>query len=526
MSFYTSKVKTNLVDPQNDQANKRTEFRLDKGYPTLYLPNLRIANLGATSGDHAQYNNLTGTYGIIKKISLLDGNQVLDEVNNFGLLQGFRNYNKTNETNKDVSKNLNKNNLGFTLASNFERVSCLDITNANKDPSNNKINILSVRPPNFTLSSDPSLNNVLIEYTRINLNNGSITNHVDLRAIVGGSEIDDPSNNNYHVWEYEFSTPLGQSADANHSLISIRMSNYNGTFDTICNYYEPGKTNLTDDKTSKGWLDLVEVFPMLRNLSFLHTGLFKKLRVVLEYENMTSSTNTVLNNEVSSSSNRTVEPLLIADEVKDDKLSEEFLKNLKGFKYISYENDVDVLPVIDTSSDSVVEQVKTFRMRGFDKKRVERLLVVKQQTRAQRTKYLNMGSKAQVNEKYQIYVNNSELLPFNSAMRHNERLGMLHDVYGTCNTTPGMNLPDMELGTAIVADFENKKGELDYFAVNVANVVNDLQIKYQRTGLNASDGITDANNPYNCQLNFNLFAEVVKNFVVLNDGTYRISYSQ
>jgi len=84
MTFYTSGLKTVLIDPIFDRANFGSEFRLHPD--TVYLPQFRLLNVGVTTAtDNIEYNSLTGSYGLIRSIELLDGNQLIDKVEQFAL---------------------------------------------------------------------------------------------------------------------------------------------------------------------------------------------------------------------------------------------------------------------------------------------------------------------------------------------------------------------------------------------------------------------------------------------------------
>jgi len=60
-------------------------------------------------------NPLTGNF-CIESIQLMDGGTLLDQVLEASILQGFRNYKKTNDENTSIQNNLTKNNLGFVLS--------------------------------------------------------------------------------------------------------------------------------------------------------------------------------------------------------------------------------------------------------------------------------------------------------------------------------------------------------------------------------------------------------------------------
>jgi len=74
MSFYSgAEVKTRIIDPVNDITNKRSEFRLDD-LPAV-MSNMKLLNVGVKSSSGTpKYGRISGAYGIIKNIKLMDGN--------------------------------------------------------------------------------------------------------------------------------------------------------------------------------------------------------------------------------------------------------------------------------------------------------------------------------------------------------------------------------------------------------------------------------------------------------------------
>ena len=107
-------LRTILLDADNDQTNRRTIFRLPEG---IYPSNLKLLNLGCTTSDATprEYNNLSGILSIVRQIQLLDGAVVLDSIDKANIWNSFKSYNKGNNNNRDLQKNLRKNNLGFGL---------------------------------------------------------------------------------------------------------------------------------------------------------------------------------------------------------------------------------------------------------------------------------------------------------------------------------------------------------------------------------------------------------------------------
>jgi hypothetical protein len=107
-------LRTVLLDADNDQTNRRSIFRLPEG---IYPSNFKMLNLGCTTtnGTPQEYNELAGVLAIVRQIQLLDGATVLDSIDRANIWNAFKSYNKSNDDNRDLQKNLKKNNLGFEL---------------------------------------------------------------------------------------------------------------------------------------------------------------------------------------------------------------------------------------------------------------------------------------------------------------------------------------------------------------------------------------------------------------------------
>lgn len=113
MSFYSASVTTRLIDPVFNQVNTRCEFRMPSD--TVLLSNMRLLNVGVTSAllGTARYNHLVGALGCITAIRLLDGNQVLDSINDVNRWIAFKNYTKNNTVCSNLNNSLTQNALGY-----------------------------------------------------------------------------------------------------------------------------------------------------------------------------------------------------------------------------------------------------------------------------------------------------------------------------------------------------------------------------------------------------------------------------
>lgn len=113
--FHTSGISTSLIDSVYDRANFRTEFRFTQD--KVYLSNMRLIDVGVVSDDATgrSYNKLVGSYGVIKQMTLLDGNETLSSMQDFNRYSAFKSYVKKNDSNNSVNTYLQKNNMGYVL---------------------------------------------------------------------------------------------------------------------------------------------------------------------------------------------------------------------------------------------------------------------------------------------------------------------------------------------------------------------------------------------------------------------------
>lgn len=111
MSFYTSSLKTQYLEPNVFSSRNRVEYRLNPD--TLYLANMRLLNVSNNeSVGNIDYGLGCGVLQFIKTIELLDGNKKLCRLDNVDGYYNFMTVNNSNE--KSNSKHyLDKTGLGY-----------------------------------------------------------------------------------------------------------------------------------------------------------------------------------------------------------------------------------------------------------------------------------------------------------------------------------------------------------------------------------------------------------------------------
>ena len=276
----------------------------------------------------------------------------------------------------------------------------------------------------------------------------------------------------------------------------------------------PTTPRATQEVSAMGFLNLREVFPLLKGASgmqFIHTGLFKNLRVVIEY-NVTGSFVGTGEGAIIG----TTLPILVADCLEDPKVAEKFLSEFKGQSWISNEVESVVVPASITAG---TQEVK-YRLTGALGKTVNYMLVQKKGTTAVSSLYGSHGSETQIDEAFQIVCNGSNILAEQGVTTPSQRLAMLHDTFSTLNThTCAASLPMFD-AQEYVEEYGDRIGRLDYFGCIVNKKVQALDLLYSR--LISTDEAVEAR--FRQGLTLNVFYGIVKQIVKDGKGGYNVMY--
>ena len=255
MSLYSAGVKTRDMDPNTFNQSLAT-FKLPAN-STMY-PNLRLFNVGCSDPTNAghNYNEMCGSYSVIKHITLTSQGQEIDACRNVNRYISFLQLNNSNEQNVCVESKESKNALGFEFsvadnvqsdatettsvgnaaAQSADKYGYLDLRKAL--PILNNINILDTRIlKNLTLTVEFEQNSQII------VRNDALSLDVD-RPILIYDEVTDPAKADSLmkafkgvVWNKiehdQFSVPAVAVAAAGAQqtqIVSSRMEMYSGKF--------------------------------------------------------------------------------------------------------------------------------------------------------------------------------------------------------------------------------------------------------------------------------------------------------
>lgn len=283
---------------------------------------------------------------------------------------------------------------------------------------------------------------------------------------------------------------------------------------TSWNPNAPNEPTTSESTTPMGYLDLKSVFPLLRNLEFLHTGLFTDLQIVIEYD----TSKALILDEVGTPSEvvSTTSPILCVDEVLSKELADKVLREFKGVVWNEIENEKVSLG----QSDGVSELKKTYQLLGANNKTVNRILVIKTPIRTNGSQYYrNCGSQVMCGEDFQLVINGSQLMS-NQQTRPNMLLGLLTDTYGNMVAhTASNDLPFYGAVDRFEDAFSGRVSALGYFGCIIGQpITKNIQLTYTR------EARAGGNEIYLKPLVINVYYEVAKEIVKTKDG-YNVLYA-
>lgn len=173
---YSTSVKVQYLQPRTHLNNTLTEFRLDQD--SAYFPNLRLSNIGLTATAGKKHNELTGCYGCIKNIRLMDGSVEISATRHANRWLSFMSQRDHNQNNLCVHSSLSKARVGYMLNDNdkcnFVFTNANDVIAVAGDATDkdNKLGLLDLRKvfpilQNLTILDTSLMRNlkVVIEWT-------------------------------------------------------------------------------------------------------------------------------------------------------------------------------------------------------------------------------------------------------------------------------------------------------------------------------------------------------------------------
>lgn len=267
----------------------------------------------------------------------------------------------------------------------------------------------------------------------------------------------------------------------------------------------------TEAATEKAHLDLRELLPILSQMNYLDSSIFKNLRLVIEFQ-----TDLNLLGRKAGQNLTTIQPSLVIDYTTAP------VAPMKNVSYLAIEHDeYAIAGKAAASSSAIAESQQTnARINGFNNKSVERLLFVKQYSATSSysdgtniDKY-STGSVANYRESWQWRINGQNLMP--TPVDSDSKIQvLLADSWGDLNACVGANLLNM----ASTGLDGTQTGKIAYAGVTVSDYVKTLDVQHDRFVLDDSTTTTGSNAP----LRVHVYGEVRKQLVI-KGGEYIISY--
>jgi len=327
---------------------------------------------------------------------------------------------------------------------------------------------------------------------------------------------------NQDIYKFSARTGLGYVLNREPQLQAQPETNQNKALITEFYPNSPKEIDTTQETSALGFLNLREVFPMLKSVEFLHTAIFKNLRVVIEYKQ--SSNALAYDGTYSTSFAGTSQPILVVDQVMNESVAQKVLSEFKPIVWSAQEVEQVFVPASATAGQ---QQIK-FRLNGFSNKTVSSLLIQKKGTTNISNLYKTFASESVVDEVIQILVDGSNVLPQNGVDRPMWRLSLLSDSFGNCNShtsssslttyLPANVIANTVKNTATVANWNDRAGRVDYLGCIINKPINYLDVVFSRTidlGSNAR---------YRQALYLNVFGNVVKQIVPAGKNGYTVGY--
>lgn len=293
-----------------------------------------------------------------------------------------------------------------------------------------------------------------------------------------------------------------------------------------------GQSDTTQATAAKGGVYLSDCFDLLQKMPFLHTGVFKNLRLRVEYE---SDERKIVNRDNATATATSDDVQLVCEILTDQNdiqgATEQALNMVVPHnEYVHDSFQVAENKPAGAGTSPAVQTVNAL-LNAYNGKYVNRMVMMNEYSDA--TKYINanvvlgagsLGSQRPFRNNIQARVNGGNVLPdggigtSGGASADAMLLARLVDTWGEQNNYFSSFTHQLDGSTANQEDGGNREGQLGYVGFVVEDKVDNLQIEFKRTSvydLTAVHKTGDA-------LRVHTFAECRKLLSVSN-GQYEVS---
>jgi len=293
-----------------------------------------------------------------------------------------------------------------------------------------------------------------------------------------------------------------------------------------------GQSDTTQATAAKGGVYLSDCFDLLQKMPFLHTGVFKNLRLRVEYE---SDERKIVNRDNATATATSDDVQLVCEILTDQNDIQGATEQALNMVVPHNEYVHDSFQVAENkpagAGTSPSTQTVNALLNAYNGKYVNRMVMMNEYSDA--TKYINanvvlgagsLGSQRPFRNNIQARVNGGNVLPdggigtSGGASADAMLLARLVDTWGEQNNYFSSFTHQLDGSTANQEDGGNREGQLGYVGFVVEDKVDNLQIEFKRTSvydLTAVHKTGDA-------LRVHTFAECRKLLSVSN-GQYEVS---
>ena len=274
------------------------------------------------------------------------------------------------------------------------------------------------------------------------------------------------------------------------------------------NVYEQNTTlryKIDDDLptgNSTGYIDLTRCFNFLKSITFLDTSVFSQLRIIIEYNEIFSTSlqyGAMADSfeQVGTINKGFSRPILIYDEIVDD---ERINKIRKNYNQVVNYNTIELIKTPFVLNGRLSEL--NIKLTGFDGKYLNRLCIFKQEF----TDFKRCYSFAYKNEIYNFIINGRKIYPYDINTK-NKKLSYLTESWGNFAFIGFEN----DATRPNIISTERRINNNDYIGSIIQQRIDELILNYS------------VNDPNSATINLLIYGEVRKQIIIVN-GKYIISY--
>jgi len=257
-----------------------------------------------------------------------------------------------------------------------------------------------------------------------------------------------------------------------------------------------GQSNTTQTTATKGGVYLSDCFDLLSKINFLHTGVFKNLRLRIEYE---SDERKIINRDNATATATSDDIQLVCEILTDEndiKSATEQALNMVVPHNEYVHDSFQVAENKPTAGTSPSVQTVNALLNAYNGKYVNRMVMMNEYSDA--TKYINanrvlgagsLGSQRPFRTNVQARVNGSNALPdggigtSGGSSADAQLLARLVDSWGEQNNYYSSFTHQLDGSTSNQEDGANREGQLGHVGFVVEDKVDNLQIEFKRTSV-------------------------------------------